>query len=101
MTDDRDRGIQFGDLTADLEAEQYPLSKQEVLSRYGDRRLEHASGSTTVREVLSGEGDGEYEDADAVHQALLNMVGDQAIGREDYTDRSAGTAEREGDEQSF
>lgn len=102
MSDNRDRGIEFGDLTDDLEGESYPLSKAELLERYGDRDLEHSGGSVTLRELLVEEGDREFETADDVHETILNMVGSEAIGREGYSDRGAGTAEQNGDEdESF
>lgn len=98
MSDNRDRGIEFGDLTDDLESESYPLSKAELLERYGDRELEHSGGSVTVEELLVEEGDREFDNADAIHEMLLNMVGSEAVGREGYSDRGVGTAEQEGDE---
>lgn len=102
MGDNRDRGIEFGDLTDDLESETYPLSKADLLERYGDRELEHASGAVRLEELLAGEGDREFEDADAVHETILNMVGSAAVGREEYSDRGAGTAEQDGvEDESF
>jgi hypothetical protein len=102
MGDNRDRGIEFGDLPEDLASESYPLSKSALLEQYGDRELEHASGSVRLEDVLSGEGDREFEDAEEVHETILNMVGSAAIGREEYSDRGAGTAEQNGDDaESF
>lgn len=102
MSDNRDRGIEFGDLTDDLESESYPISKAELLEQYGDRELEHASGSVTVRELLVEEGDREFEQADEIHETILNMVGADAVGRQRYSDRGVGTAEQNGDEdESF
>lgn len=101
MSDNRDRGLEFGDFGDDLEDESYPLSKAELLEKYGDRRIEHANGSDAIREIVSNESDEVYESADDVREALLNMVGSEAVGRERYSDRGAGTAERENEEQSF
>ena len=39
----------------------------------------------------------EYDSADAVQQAVLNMVGSGAVGREEYSDRG-GTNRQQGDE---
>lgn len=96
MSDSRDRGIEFGELESDLENENYPLTNDEVLERYGDRELEHASGTTTVREVLQEVPADEYEDHEQLHDAMLNMVGSEAVGDEDYSER--GTAMEEGEE---
>lgn len=96
MSDSRDRGIEFGDLEDDLEAEDYPLRNDEVIERYGDRELEHARGTTTVRQVLQEVDHDEYEDHDELHEAVLNMIGAEAVGEQRYSDR--GDAVDEGEE---
>lgn len=102
MGDNRDRGIEFGDLAAELESESYPLSKQALVERYGEHELEHSSGTVTLEEVLVEEGDREFRDPEEVHETILNMVGSGAVGRQRYSDRGAGTAEQNGeDDASF
>ena len=91
MSDNRDMGIEFGDLGEDLANEDYPLTRDELLEKYGDREIEHASGSSTVREVLGTEGPDRYEGEDEVHQTILNMVGTEAVGRDRYSDRGGST----------
>jgi len=98
--DTREHGIEFGGLVQDLEKESYPLSHEAVLSRYGDRELELVGEPTTVREVLSPENEGEYEDAEGVKQAILNMVGDEAVGRENYSDRGGNAEDDEDAEET-
>lgn len=101
MSDNRDRGIEFGDLADDLEAASYPLTEAELLERFGDRELEHAKGTVALREVLTGD-DETYQDAEQVQTRILNMVGEAAVGREGYSDRGVGQAEQDGeDEASF
>ena len=95
MSDSRDRGLEFGDLESDLAEESYQMSNDEVVAQYGDREIEHARGSTTVREVL-GNIDDEYEDHDELHEAILNMIGEEAVGDKEYSER--GTAVEEGEE---
>jgi len=52
--------------------------------------------------VLVEEDDREFADADEIHETLLNMVGAEAVGRQGYSDRGAGTAEQADDEdESF
>lgn len=98
MTDNRETGIEFGDLAGDLEQESYPVTKTELLDRFGDRRLEQADGSTSLRDVLGGTGDDEYRDVEEVRQSIMNMIGDDAVGRKSYTDRGASeTGNREPD----
>lgn len=99
-SDSREQGIEFGELSEDLENETYPISHDELLERYGDRELELASGETQLRAVLEPENETEYEDARSVRQAIFTMVGDQAVGREGYSDRggeSEGTDSSEDD----
>jgi hypothetical protein len=91
--DSREQGIEFGSLAEDLEDESYPISHDDLLDRYGDRELELPDGRTTVSEILQPENEAEYDDAEGVRQAIFAMVGDGAIGREDYTDRG-GNASR-------
>ena len=95
MSENRDMGIEFGDLSEDLEREEYPLSKDELLEKYGDRELEYANGSTTVEEVIGPLGRDEFDGQDAVHQAILTMVGDEAEGRVEYSDRGGSTPDEE------
>lgn len=85
--DTREQGIEFGGLTADLEEESYPLSHEALLDRYGDRELGLGDDQVALREVLSPEMEQEYEDVESVRQAVFTMVGDDAVGREGYSDR--------------
>jgi len=91
--DAREHGIEFGALTGDLEDESFPLSHETLLSRYGDRELGLIGERVTLREVLSGEHEREYEDVEGVRQAVFTMVGDEAIGREGYSDRGGNATE--------
>lgn len=95
MSENRDMGIEFGDLDEDLANEDFPLTKEELLDRYGDRELEHASGTVTVEEVVGPLGREEFDGRDAVHQAILNMIGDDAEGRPGYSDRGGSTPDEE------
>lgn len=101
MSDNRDVGVTFGDLQDDLEGEEYPISADELLERYGGREVRHAGGSATLRELLSGASEETYESPDAVHQAVLNMVGEGAEGRKDYTDRETNARGEDFEQQSF
>lgn len=83
----REQGIEFGALIGDLEDESYPLSQETLLGRHGDRELGLGDDQVPLREVLPLEQEQEYEDVESVRQAVFSMVGDEAIGREEYTDR--------------
>lgn len=95
MSDNRDMGIDFGDLETDLENETYPMAKEELLEKYGDRTVEHAGGESTVEELIGPLGREEFEGQDAIHQSILNMVGSEAEGREGYSDRGGSTPDEE------
>ncbi|SFS09602.1 hypothetical protein SAMN05216559_3544 [Halomicrobium zhouii] len=92
MSDNRDMGIEFGALQEDLENESYPISKEELLEKYGDRTVEHSGGESTVEEVIGPLGREEFEGQDQIHQSILNMVGDDAEGRKEYSDRGGSVA---------
>lgn len=91
--DSREQGVEFGELAEDLENEDYPISQDDLVEKYGDRDLGLPSGSETVREVLAPMNEREYQDADGVRQAIFNMVGDEAVGREGYSDRGGSDPE--------
>lgn len=101
MSDNRDVGLEFGDLQDDLEAADYPLSNDELLEQYGDREVRHANGTESLRSLLGALEDNTYDSADDVHQAVLNMVGEGAEGRQDYTDREPNARGEDYEPQSF
>ncbi|WP_372480921.1 hypothetical protein ACAH01_16130 (plasmid) [Halomicrobium sp. HM KBTZ05] len=101
-TDSREMGVDFGQLTDELRGMEYPVTREAVLAEYGDADIELSGGTETLQSILGDqetETDGaerhEYDSADAVRQAVLTMVGSEAVGREDYSDRG-GSAESAG-----
>jgi len=109
--DSREMGVDFGELANELEGLEYPVTREAVLDEYGDAEIQTSGGSETLQSILGGqemESSGseshEYDSADAVQQSILNMVGSEAVGREDYSDRggSSGSAtegDGEGDDE--
>jgi len=92
--DSREQGVEFGDLDRALETHDYPTTRDELVDEYGDHELELGGGSETFGAVLdrlgAETGDDEtqrFEDAEEVRQTVFNLVGSDAIGRENYTDR--------------
>lgn len=87
----REHGVEFGDLAAELEDLDYPTTAEELVDAYGDYELGVPDGSESVREALGPyvESDREqrYDSPREVQQAVLNMVGSDAVGREGYSDR--------------
>ncbi|WP_254546411.1 DUF5789 family protein [Halomarina pelagica] len=84
--DDRTLGVDFGDLDDRLESHDYPADTSEIREEYGDAEIGLEDGSVTLGEALEGYEE-EFQSADDVRQAVLNMVGGGAVGREHYSDR--------------
>lgn len=98
-SDDRQMGIELGDLNDDLESHDYPATAEELVGEYGDRELELSGGSETFGEILEPAGEKSYESAEEVRQDVFNFVGSEAVGREDYSDRGTATDEGEGESE--
>jgi hypothetical protein len=98
-TNDREMGVELGDLNDDLEAHDYPASSEELIEEYGDRELDLPKGSKSFDEVMEPVGEKTYEEADGVRQDIFNFVGSDAVGRENYSDRGAAADEVEGEEE--
>ena len=103
--DTREQGIEFGQLKRELETHEYPTTGDELLAAYGDFELDLPGGSVTLREVLGkrhgeqeGDDDIRYESAEDVHRSIQNMVGSEAVGRENYTDRGGSQQGGDGEE---
>lgn len=102
MGTDREHGIEFGDLAGKLRSVDYPASSDAIRRQYGDHELQLAGGSTTLGDVLSGMESGSFESEDEVVQTVKDLVGSDAVGREEYTDRGGGGAKtEEAGEESF
>lgn len=101
VTSDRDLGLDFGPLEAALDPESYPLTTAELLDAHGDCEIEHANGAVTLRSILDPQDAETYDSATEVRQSVLNLVGDEAIGRKFYSDRETNDTELGYEEQSF
>ena len=102
-TDDESRkqGVEFGSLADELENEEYPIDKAELLETYGDRELELQDGDQTLQEVLDSLGETTFESAEDVIQGVIGTVDDEAIGRKNYSDRGGQAAGENLDEESI
>ncbi|MFC7770871.1 MULTISPECIES: DUF5789 family protein [Salinirubellus] len=98
--DSREQGVEFGSLAEELEEEAYPIGKEELLDTYGDEEIVLEDDTQTLREVLEPLGEDEFESADDVRQSVMTMVGDEAVGRKNYSDRGGETDSPESDEES-
>lgn len=92
-SDTREQGIEYGQLKEKLASHDYPATGDELVAAYGDFELELPGGSETLREILgkrqsaTGDDDIRYESPEQVHQSIQNMVGSDAVGRQNYSDR--------------
>lgn len=97
--DSREQGLEFGELEERLEDHEYPVNGEEIIAEYGEYEIEMANSTRTVEELLSPVKSQTYDSAEAVRQSIFNMVGSEAEGRTEYSDRG-GSAQSAGDEDS-
>ncbi|MDG5819536.1 hypothetical protein [Natronococcus sp. A-GB7] len=89
MTDDsRELGVDLSDVEEDIQSLDYPIEQDELLEEYGDEEVDMGEESATLEELLEPLNEDEYGSYDEVEQAIMNMVGDDAIGRKNYSDRT-------------
>jgi len=97
--DNRELGLELGDVAEELASEEYPIGHDELLEKHGDETIEMAGNTTTLEELIGPLGEDEYQDYEQVEQAIMNMVSDEAIGRKNYSDRTPpATGEQRQDE---
>lgn len=108
-TDDstREQGIEFGRLEQALEEHDYPTTRDELIAEYGDYELDTGGGVETFGAVLKRFGDEtgddqsqHFESADGVRQAVFNLIGSDAVGRQKYSDRGGMLKDGDEDEAS-
>ncbi len=97
----REQGVEFGSFAEELENEEYPIDKSELLETYGDREIKLQDGDQTLREVLDPLGETKFESAKDVTQSVIGMVDDEAIGRKNYSDRGGQALKGDSDEESI
>ena len=86
--DSRELGVEMGALRESLRNHDYPATTEELVEAYGDEEVELSGGTERLEELLGPLGEEEYESYDEVEQAIMNMVGEEAIGRKNYSDRT-------------
>lgn len=104
MEDDREQGVQLGEFGEVIEEMEYPTTADAIVEEFGSVEVQLTDGTETVAELL-GPLDDEYHEPEEVRQSVYNMVGEEAVGRDRYTDRTAGEGGNqppgEGDDVSF
>lgn len=99
----RDLGVEFGDLEGILEDEEYPITGEELIEKYGDHTLDMSGGEQTLRDILEPVAEQEFQDVGSARQTIVGFVDREAVGRPRYSDRDPpGLGEEaESDEESF
>ncbi|WP_049971690.1 DUF5789 family protein [Haladaptatus cibarius] len=101
--EDREMGVELGELADKLDEHDYPASSDDLVEEYGDYEIEYSNGSERFEEVI-GPLNETYESADGVRQSILNMADSEAVGRQRYSDRGGteqSSPEDDPDQQSF
>ncbi|GAA0478214.1 hypothetical protein MUK72_03995 [Halococcus dombrowskii] len=101
--DTRQHGVEFGSFGDRMDSFDYPLDHETLLDEHGDAEIGLPDGETRLDELLAPLQDEEqtYQDADELETMILNLVGDDAIGRENYSDRGTSTVTDGDGEQSL
>ncbi len=91
----RELGVEFGELDAQLEAHSYPASVDELVDEYGEHELVLPGGEESFGKALepySQGDDQQFSDASEVRQAVLSMIGTEALGDPHQSDRGVDSA---------
>lgn len=72
---------------AAMDDEQYPMTTEEFLERYGDVELEIQNGSECIADALGRLDDEIYDSAEEARFAVYSSVSHRAVGRRFYSDR--------------
>lgn len=100
----REQGVEFGGFEDTMEEEiDYPIDNDELIEQYGDAEFQMSEETTTLEEILSPLEEQDqtqtYEDAGDLETMIMNMVGDEAIGRKNYSDRTPPATGEDRDEE--
>jgi hypothetical protein len=101
--DTRQHGVEFGAFGYRMDSLDYPLDHDTLVGEHGDAEIGLPDGSTRLDELLAPlqDEDQTYQDAEELETMILNMVGDDAVGREGYSDRGTSSEADSGDDQSL
>lgn len=69
-TENREYGIEFGSLTEQLAAHEYPATTEEIVDAYGDQSIELQKGARTLKEVFSSTAQDPDESNEMAYQSV-------------------------------
>ncbi len=85
---DRVQGVDFTDTMPVLEDVSYPITIDELVEQHGDHSIERTNAEPiTIQELFDSMGDDTFESPDEVRQMMLNLMPEESVGREGYSDR--------------
>jgi len=65
----------------------YPTTTAKLIDDHGETELEHANGAVTLGEVLGRLPSHELETVEDARHTIYGALGEDAIGRKEYSDR--------------
>ena len=99
--DDHQQGVEFGSIESVFEALDYPVTAEELVSRFGDREIQRTSADPiAVRELFAGAGDRSFDSDEQLRQGMLNMMPAESVGRQRYSDRGGSEGDELTDEET-
>ncbi|MFP9060185.1 hypothetical protein ACLI4R_06590 [Natrialbaceae archaeon A-chndr2] len=101
--DTRELGIEFGALRTTFQdsARAFPLDQETLLEHHGDIELELGSETVRLETLLEPVNEDEYESYAELEATALGMVGEEAIGRKEYSDRTPPAVDEERPSEAF
>lgn len=69
-----DPSEQLGDLDEALEAQDYPITTNELVEDYGDYEIETRGGTESLEKVLAATDDQTFVSADDVRNRILGLI---------------------------
>lgn len=92
----------MGQAAEKIDAHSYPATTEELVEAYGELELELAGGSETFGDTIERLGEQTFENPEEVRLTTYSAVSEDAVGRQNYSDRDApGLGENGHDQVSF
>lgn len=95
---DRVEGVDFTDTSPILEDVSYPITADELIEQHGDHEVKRTNAEPiTIQELFNPIGDTTFESPSDVRQMILNLMPEESVGREGYSDRGGSQPEEGGE----
>ena len=98
---DREQGVDFTSIDPVIEDLSYPVTTGELVDQHGDHAIERTNAEPiTISELFDSMGEDTFESAEEVRQSILNVMPEDSVGREGYSDRG-GSLPGESEDESM